>query len=148
MLHDDPQPDLSALKVGDRVAWMVSARLGAPQAQLAKVVRFTPTQIVVESIPAGIEHRFNRETGRKVGDHFTPLIEPDAPRVVTARAVATAHEAMRDVERMIDAARPTTIDQAGRELENMRTVLSDALRRVNGYAITYERATAKAEAAQ
>jgi hypothetical protein len=124
--------DPGALVVGDHVAWLTSGQLHGPEATLARVVRLTRTQIVVQTTRLNAEYRFDRSIGRMRGSGSwgAYLVHPNDPRVVRARVLGIARGVIRDIETMARAAEVKTMDGATGHLENVRTVVNSALDRM------------------
>ena len=90
--------DLDKVKVGDRVAWGTSSHLGERQSATGTIIRFTPTQIVVQldghESKRG-EVKFYRKDGKIVGG-YAALHPITAGWVVNDRVRALAHKALRE----------------------------------------------------
>lgn len=121
--------DLAAVKVGDRVAWIVSTRgpWGSESAIVATVERLTPTQIVVRSTGRAIEYRFRRSNGTLVGDVWTYLLNATDERVVRAQVVARTRRAFNDADDLGRQVKITDGISAVAALGRLREIVETAL---------------------
>lgn len=127
--HLDP----TVIEVGDRVAWLSgNHRMHGSGAVMAIVTRLTPTQIVVSTTLRSLAYRFKRDTGQMygTGGWGVFLLDPADPRIVNARVLSVARQAVRDIETMARTATCKDIDTATAALESVRAEANVALDRM------------------